>query len=239
MRAKHSPQQNHLLGALPEESYARLRKDFELIAMPLAWVLYESGGNLAHTYFPVSSIVSLLYVTLDGGSSEIAIAGSEGMVGVSLFMGSERPTNRAVVQSAGHGYRLNQAASRREFALGGVFQSLVLRYTQTLLTQMGQTSVCNRHHSIDQQLCRWLLLSMDRVPGDELVMTQELIAGMLGVRREGVALAAGRLQAAGLIRYTRGKITLLDRPAMEARVCECYTVVRHDFDRLMGIPALN
>jgi CRP-like cAMP-binding protein len=175
VQAKHSPQQNHLLAALPEESYARLRDDLELIAMPLAWVLYEAGGNLVHTYFPVSSIVSLLYVTIDGASSEIAVAGREGMVGVSLFMGGERTTSRAVVQSAGHGYRFNEAISRREFALGGVFQKLVLRYTQTLLTQMGQTSVCNRHHSIDQQLCRWLLLSLDRVSGDELIMTQELI----------------------------------------------------------------
>lgn len=239
MRAEHSPQQNHLLAALPEESYARLRDDFELIAMPLSWVLYEAGGHLAYAYFPVSSVVSLLYVTIDGASSEIAIAGNEGMVGVSLFMGGERATNRAVVQSAGHGYRLSGAASRREFALGGVFQKLVLRYTQTLLTQMGQTSVCNRHHTIDQQLCRWLLLSLDRVRGDELIMTQELIADMLGVRREGVTHAAGKLQAAGLVSYTRGRITLLDRPAMEARVCECYSVVRQDFERLMGVHAFN
>jgi CRP-like cAMP-binding protein len=239
VRATHFPQQNHLLGALPDESYARLRDEFELIAMPLGWVLYEAGGSLAHAYFPVSSIVSLLYVTIDGSSSEIAVAGNEGMVGVSLFIGGERTTNRAVVQSAGHGYRLNDAASRREFALGGVFQKLMLRYTQTLLTQMGQTSVCNRHHSIDQQLCRWLLLSMDRVSGDELIMTQELIADMLGVRREGVTQAAGKLQAAGLISYTRGRITLLDRSAMEERVCECYAVVRQDFERLMGERVLN
>ncbi len=236
---QHFPKQNSLLAALPKESYARLKDDFELVAMPLGWVLYESGGKLAHAYFPISSIVSLLYVTIDGASSEIAVAGSEGLVGVSLFMGGHRTTNRAVVQSAGHGYRLNAKAARREFSLGGVFQKLLLRYTQSLLTQMGQTSVCNRHHTIDQQLCRWLLLSMDRVVGDELVMTQELIADMLGVRREGVTHAAGKLQAARLISYSRGRITLLDRPGMEARVCECYSVVRQEYDRLMGasVPA--
>jgi CRP-like cAMP-binding protein len=239
MQVQHSPKHNHLLAALPKDSYARLQEDFEPIAMPLGSVLVESGRTLGHVYFPVSGIVSLLYVTVDGESSEIAIAGSEGLVGVSLFMGSDRTTNRAVVQSAGHGYRVLEGTARREFALGGVFQKLVLRYAQSLLTQMGQTSVCNRHHSIDQQLCRWLLLSMDRVPGHELVMTQELIADMLGVRREGVTEAAGKLQAAGLIRYRRGRITLLDRPAMEARVCECYAVVQREFERLMGarVPA--
>jgi CRP-like cAMP-binding protein len=237
MPAHHSPKQNHLLAALSKDSYARLQKDFELVAMPLGWVLYESGGKLGHAYFPVSSIVSLLYVTVDGASSEIAVAGSEGVIGVSIFMGGERTTNRAVVQSAGHGFRLSDRAARREFALGGVFQKLLLRYTQSLLTQVGQTSVCNRHHSIDQQLCRWLLLSIDRASGNELIMTQELIADMLGVRREGVTQAAGKLQAAGLIRYSRGKITLLDRPGMEARVCECYSVVKQESERLMGAHA--
>lgn len=239
MSAAHFPKQNHLLAALPNESYARLQKSFELVAMPLGWVLYESGGKLTHLYFPSSSIVSLLYVTTDGASSEIAITGNEGLVGVSLFMGGATTTNRAVVQSAGHGYRLNEEIARREFALGGAFQKLLLRYTQSLLTQIGQTSVCNRHHSLDQQLCRWLLLSIDRLCGNDLIMTQELIANMLGVRREGVTAAAGKLQTAGLIRYSRGRITLLDRSALEARVCECYEVVKQEFERLMSsrIPA--
>ena len=235
----HDFRNNHLLAALPGESYLRLLPELELIAMPLAWVLYESGGRLSYVYFPISGIVSLLYVTNTGASSEIAIAGNEGLVGISIFMGGESTTNRAVVQCAGHACRLNLRAVKREFALGGEFQYLALRYTQTLITQMAQTSVCNRHHSLDQQLCRWLLLSIDRLAGAELIMTQDLIANMLGVRREGVTAAASRLQEAGLIRYSRGKITVLDRPGLEKRVCECYMVVKTEFERLLPyrIPA--
>ena len=201
--------------------------------MPLGWVLYESGGRLNNLYFPVSGIVSLLYVTANGASSEIALTGKEGLVGVSLFMGGESTINRAVVQCAGHAYRISASAIKREFAVGGSFQHLALRYTQTLITQMAQTAVCNRHHSLDQQLCRWLLLSIDRLEGDELIMTQELIANMLGVRREGVTEAAGRLQQAGIIRYSRGRITVLKRAALEKRVCECYAVVKNEFERLL------
>jgi CRP-like cAMP-binding protein len=229
----NSPMQNHLLDALPAEDYARLLPDLELIAMPLAWVVYESGGHMDHVYFPTTSIVSLLYVTESGASAEIAIAGNEGLVGISLFMGGESTPSRAVVQSAGEGYRVNASVLKREFALGGALQHLALRYTQALITQMAQTAVCNRHHSVDQQLCRWLLLSMDRLPGNELKMTQELIANMLGVRREGVTAAAGDLQAAGLIHYSRGHITILDRKGLEQRVCECYAVVKTEFDRLL------
>ena len=207
--------------------------ELELIAMPLEWVIYESGGRLNHAYFPVSGIVSLLYVTNDGSSSEIAITGKEGLVGISLFMGGESTTNRAVVQCAGHAYRMPAEALKREFAYGAAFQRLALRFTQTMMTQMAQTSVCNRHHSLDQQLCRWLLLSIDTLEGDELVMTQELIANMLGVRREGVTEAAGRLQQAGLISYSRGRITMLNRDALEKRVCECYSVVKNEFERLL------
>jgi CRP-like cAMP-binding protein len=210
-----------------------LLPDLDLIAMPLGWVLYESGRKMNYLYFPVSGIISLLYVTNNGASSEIAITGNEGLVGISIFMGGESTTNRGVVQSAGHAYRMNAKTVKREFALGGEFQYLALRYTQTLITQMAQTSVCNRHHSLDQQLCRWLLLSIDRLSGDELIMTQELIANMLGVRREGVTEAAGSLQKAGLIRYNRGRITVLNRPALEKRVCECYAVVKNEFDRLL------
>jgi len=227
------PRNNHILAALGEESYRRVRPNLELVAMPLSWVLYESGGQLKHIYFPVTGIVSLLYVTAGGASSEIALTGNEGLVGISLFMGGETTTNRAVVQCAGHAYRLAASALKREFALGGPFQELALRFTQTLMTQMAQTSVCNRHHTLDQQLCRWLLLSIDRLAGDELIMTQELIANMLGVRREGVTEAAGRLQQAGLITYTRGRIKVLNRAALEIRVCECYAVVKVEFERLM------
>jgi CRP-like cAMP-binding protein len=234
------PRQNHLLAALPAEGYQRLLPELELIAMPLGWVLYESGGQLSYLYFPISGIVSLLYVTTNGSSSEIAISGNEGLVGISLFMGGESTTNRAVVQGAGHAYRMKAEAVSREFALGGAFQYLALRYTQTLITQMAQTSVCNRHHSLDQQLCRWLLLSIDRLAGAKLIMTQELIANMLGVRREGVTEAAGHLQQAGLISYSRGRITVLDRPGLEKRVCECYAVVKNEFERLLPytLPAI-
>jgi CRP-like cAMP-binding protein len=233
MPSPHTPKQNHLLAALAAEDYARLLPNLELIAMPLGWALYESGGHLGYLYFPTTSIVSLLYVMESGASAEIAITGNEGLVGISLFMGGKSTTSRAVVQSAGNGYRLKASILKREFALGGQFAHLALRYTQALITQMAQTAVCNRHHAVDQQLCRWLLLSLDRLPTNELIMTQELIADMLGVRRGGVTEAAGNLQAAGLIHYHRGKITVLDRPKLEQRVCECYGVVKKEFDRLL------
>jgi CRP-like cAMP-binding protein len=201
--------------------------------MPLGMVLYESGNELRHVYFPTTAIVSLLYVMLDGASAEIAVVGNEGIIGVALFMGGETMPNRAVVQSAGQAYRLKGQLLKQEFNRSGELQHLLLRYTQALLTQMAQTAVCNRHHSLDQQLCRWLLLSIDRLPSNELAMTQELIANMLGVRREGVTEAAGKLQKAGLIRYQRGHITVLDRAGLEARACECYAVVKKEFDRLL------
>ena len=233
MATTSNPKQNHLLAALPATDYARLLPDLEPIAMPLGWVVYESGGHMGYVYFPTTSIVSLLYVIESGASAEIAITGNEGLVGISLFMGGESTPSRAVVQSAGEGYRVKASILKREFALGGELQHLALRYTQALITQMAQTAVCNRHHTLDQQLCRWLLLSMDRLPGNELKMTQELIANMLGVRREGVTVAAGALQAAGLIHYSRGHITILNRAGLEQRVCECYAVVKKEFDRLL------
>src|SRR5476651_1827674 len=233
MSSLQSPKQNHILGALPEADYARLLPDLELIAMPLGWAVYESGGQMGYLYFPTTCIVSLLYVMESGASAEIAITGNEGLVGISLFMGGESTPSRAVVQSAGDGYRLKASILKREFALGGKLQYLALRYTQALITQMAQTAVCNRHHGLDQQLCRWLLLSLDRLQDNELMMTQELIANMLGVRREGVTEAAGRLQADGLIHYRRGHIKVLDRARLELRVCECYAVVKKEFDRLL------
>jgi CRP-like cAMP-binding protein len=201
--------------------------------MPLGRVLYESGIPMCHVYFPITSIVSLLCVMENGASAEIAVVGNEGIVGVSLFMGGETTPSRAVLQSAGHAYRLKGPLLKDEFYRAGPMQRLLLRYTQALLTQMAQTAVCNRHHSLDQQLCRWLLLSLDRLPSNELIMTQELIANMLGVRREGVTEAAGHVQQAGLIEYHRGRITVLDRPGLEARSCECYAVVKKEFDRLL------
>jgi CRP-like cAMP-binding protein len=233
MASPHSPKQNHLLAALSAEDYEHLLPDLELIPMPLGWAVYESGGHLNYLYFPTTSIVSLLYVMEGGASAEIAITGNEGLVGISLFMGGESTPSRAVVQSAGNGYRLKASVLKKEFALGGQLQHLALRYTQALITQMAQTAVCNRHHALEQQLCRWLLLSLDRLPGNELLMTQELIANMLGVRREGVTEAAGKLQAEGLIHYSRGHITVLDRLKLESRVCECYTVVKKEYDRLL------
>jgi len=240
MFSPHTAHQNHLLAALPAADYARLAPDLELIPMPLGWAVYESGGHLSYVYFPTTSIISLLYVMESGASAEIAIAGNEGLVGISLFMGGESTPSRAVVQSAGNGYRLRASILKREFALGGNLQHLALRYTQALITQMAQTAVCNRHHALDQQLCRWLLLSLDRLDSNELVMTQELIANMLGVRREGVTEAAGNLQAEGLIQYSRGHIKVLDRAKLEKRVCECYAVVKKEFDRLLPykIPGL-
>jgi CRP-like cAMP-binding protein len=233
MSSPRSERQNHLLAALPAADYARLVPDLHLMPMPLGWAIYESGGPQGYLYFPTDAIVSLLYVLADGDSTELGVVGNDGLVGISLFMGGETTPSRAVVQSAGYGYRLKASVLKAEFEHGGALQLLLLRYTQALITQMAQTAVCNRHHSVDQQLCRWLLLSLDRLPSNELVMTQELIADMLGVRREGVTEAAGRLQAAGLIHYSRGRITVLDRPKLEARVCECYGVVRRETDRLL------
>ena len=230
----HSPTQNHLLGALPAAEFERLSPDLELVPMPLGQALYESGGRLQHVYFPTTSIVSLLYVLENGASAEIAVVGNEGILGISLFMGGETTPSRAIVQSAGFGYRLKSQLLKNEFNRGGPVLRLLLRYTQALITQMTQTAVCNRHHSLEQQLCRWLLLSLDRLATDEVLMTQELIANMLGVRREGVTGAAGELQRAGLIRYSRGRIEVLDRPGLEKAVCECYSVVKIEFDRLLA-----
>jgi CRP-like cAMP-binding protein len=227
------PRQNHLLAALPDAEWTRWQPYLEPVHMPLGRSLYESGAKLSHVYFPTTSIVSLLYVMEDGASAEIAVVGNEGLVGVSLFMGGESTTSRAVVQSAGHGFRLRSSVMMQEFNRAGPVMHLLLRYTQALITQMAQTAVCNRHHSLDQQLCRWLLLSLDRLKSDELVMTQELIANMLGVRREGVTEAAGNLQRDGLIQYRRGRIAVLDRKGLEQRACECYAVVRTEYERLL------
>jgi CRP-like cAMP-binding protein len=236
--ATDTPRGNRLLAALPEKNYLELEPLLEPVALPLGMALYESGGVQGHVYFPTSSIVSLLYVLEDGSSAEIAVTGCEGLVGIALFMGGGTTPSRAVVQSAGRGFRLKAALLKEKFEAGGALQWLLLRFTQALITQMTQTAVCNRHHSVDQQLCRWLLLSLDRLPANDLVMTQELIANMLGVRREGVTEAAGKLQADGLIEYTRGRIRILDRPRLEARVCECYAVVKNEYDRLLP-PAVN
>ncbi len=227
------PRQNHILDALPDLERERLFPHLELVEMSLGKVLYESGSALRHIYFPTDSIVSLLYVMRDGASAEIAVVGNEGAIGVSLFMGGETTPSRAIVQSAGHAYRLSRRRLKAEFDRHGDMLHILLRYTQSLLTQMAQTAVCNRHHSVDQQLCRWLLLSLDRLSTNRLNMTQELIANMLGVRREGVTEAAGKLQAKGAIRYSRGKITVLDRPQLERLACECYAVVKRETDRLL------
>ena len=224
---------NQLLASLPESEWQRWSGALEPIEMPLGEVLYEPGVALNYVYFPMTSIVSLLYVMENGASAEIAVVGNEGVVGVSLFMGGESTPSRAVVQSAGSGCRLKAQIMKDEFNRAGPVLHLLLRYTQALITQMAQTAVCNRHHSLDQQLCRWLLLSMDRLRGDELIMTQELIANMLGVRREGVTEGALKLQKAGLIRYARGHISVLDRRGLEARTCECYAVVKREYDRLL------
>ncbi len=227
------PRHNELLAALPSDDWERWQPLLERVAMPLGQVLYESGRTLGHVYFPINSIVSLLYVMENGGSAEIAVVGREGVVGISLFMGGESTPSRAVVQSAGEGYRLSASVMKGEFNSSHPVMHLMLRYTQALITQMAQTAVCNRHHSLDQQLCRWLLLSLDRLDGDDLVMTQELIANMLGVRREGVTEAALKLQKASLISYSRGRISVLDRPGLEKRTCECYAVVKREYDRLL------
>ncbi len=228
-----SPLQNHLLAALTQEIQERLIPHLERVTLPLGKVLYESGDALRHVYFPTDAIVSLLYVMEDGASAEISVVGNEGLIGVAVFMGGESTPSRAIVQSAGHAYRLPGQKLKDEFNRHGEMLQLMLRYTQALITQMAQTAVCNRHHSIDQQICRWLLLSLDRLPSNQLSMTQELIANMLGVRREGVTEAAGKLQKLGVIKYSRGHITVLDRPQLEALCCECYAVVKRETDRLL------
>jgi len=233
MNLSTGPTENHLLAALPEAESQRWLPQLERVEMPLGQVLYESGGTLSHVYFPTTAIVSLLYVMENGASAEIAVVGNEGIVGISLFMGGDSTSSRAVVQSAGLGLRLKAQVMKDDFNRAGPVLHLLLRYTQALITQMAQTAVCNRHHSLDQQLCRWLLLSLDRLQGNELVMTQELIANMLGVRREGVTEGALKLQQAGLIRYARGHISVLDRDGLEKRSCECYGVVKKEYDRLL------
>jgi CRP-like cAMP-binding protein len=233
MKSVPEPRKNQLLAALPDAVLQRWQPLLEPVELPLGKVLYESGRELSHVYFPTTAIISLLYVMENGSSAEIAVVGNEGVVGISLFMGGDTTPSRAVVQSAGQGWRLAAHAIKDEFNRAGPVLHLLLRYTQALITQMAQTAVCNRHHSLDQQLCRWLLLSLDRLEGHELVMTQELIANMLGVRREGVTDGAIKLQKAGLIRYSRGRITVLDRPGLEQRTCECYAVVKKEYDRLL------
>jgi CRP-like cAMP-binding protein len=230
----HDPQHNHLLAALSPAERERLYPHLRLVAMPLGKVLYESGDRLRHVYFPTNSIVSLLYVLADGASAEISVVGNDGIIGIALFMGGETTPSRAIVQSAGYAYRLIGQQLKDEFHRSGGMQLLLLRYTQSLITQMAQTAVCNRHHSVDQQLCRWLLLSLDRLSVNQLTMTQELIANMLGVRREGVTEAAGKLQRLGVIEYSRGQITVLDRPKLEQLCCECYAVVKREGDRLLS-----
>ena len=230
----HRPEQNHLLAALPDADFQRIAAHLELAPLLLGKILYEPGEQLSHAYFPTTAIVSLHYVTESGASAESAGAGNEGMVGISLFTGGDTTPSSAVVQTAGHAYRLERRLLKQEFDRGGVMQRLLLRYTQALLTQMCQTAVCNRHHTMEQQLCRWLLLTLDRLPTNELIMTQELVSFMLGVRREGITEIAGRLQAADIIRYRRGHISVLDRSGLEARACECYEVVRTELHRLLS-----
>jgi CRP-like cAMP-binding protein len=229
----HDPQQNHLLAAFSAVEQERIFPHLEFVSMPLGKVLYESGDVLRYIYFPTTAIISLLYVLADGASAEIPVVGNGGLIGIALFMGGETTPSRAIVQSAGFAYGLNGQILKDEFHRNGEVQLLLLRYTQALITQMAQTAVCNRHHSVDQQLCRWLLLSLDRLPSNQLVMTQELIANMLGVRREGVTEAAGKLEKLGVIRYSRGRITVLDKPKLEQLCCECYAVVKKETDRLL------
>ena len=234
-----TPLQNQLLASLPEAEWQRWQAELELVELPLGQVLCESGDKMSHVYFPTTAIVCLLYVMEDGSSAEISVVGNEGLVGIALFMGGDSTPSRAVVQSAGTAYRIKASTVKDEFDRSSAVLHMVLRYTQALLTQMAQTAVCNRHHTLDQQLCRWLLLSLDRLPGSELLMTHELIANMLGVRREGVTEAALKLQASGLIRYSRGRINVLDRPGLEGRTCECYGVVKKEYDRLLGVPDMQ
>src|SRR3989440_12539298 len=239
LSAAAGPKANYILAALPEAAYQQLVPALERVPMPLGQAVYESGGPQGYVYFPTTSIVSMLYVLADGASAEIAVTGNEGLVGIALFMGGETTPSRAVVQSAGEGYRLRADVLKKQFDRGGALQHLLLRFTQALITQMAQTAVCNRHHSVDQQLCRWLLLSLDRLPGNQLTMTQELISNMLGVRRGGVTEAAGKLEKLGVIRDARGQITVLDRPQLEQLCCECYAVVKKESDRLLPRPALQ
>ena len=234
MPTSPSPNQNHLLAALPAAEFERLAPSLERVPMQLGATLYEPGGKLQHVYFPTTAIVSLLYVMESGSSAEIAGVGNEGVLGISLFMGGDTTSSSAVVQTAGHAYRLHGNLLKEEFNRAGLMQRLLLRYTQALATQMCQTAACNRHHSIEEQLCRWLLLTLDRLPSNELVMTQELIANALGVRREGITEAAGKLQRAGIVRYRRGHIAVLERSGLEAGTCECYAVVKKEFSRLMS-----
>ena len=234
MSIPHSPNQNHLLGALPPPDFERLAPHLNLVPMPLGEILYEPGQQLQHAYFPTTAIVSLHYVMESGASAETAGVGNEGVVGIALFMGGDTTPSSAVVKTAGHAYRLERRLLKEEFARAGLLQRLLLRYTQALITQMTQTAACNRHHSVEQQLCRWLLSTLDRVPSHELVITQELVASMLGVRREGITEAAGRLQSAGLIRYRRGHISVLNRVGLEAGACECYAVVKTELARLLS-----
>jgi CRP-like cAMP-binding protein len=236
MTGLSNPKQNRLLDALPDFDWQRWLLELELVEMPLSQVLYEPGDTLSHVYFPTTAIVSLLYVMENGASAEIAIVGNDGLVGIALFMGGDSTPSRAIVQSAGHGFRMKAHSLKNEFGRSAAVLHLLLRYTQALLTQMAQTAVCNRHHTLEQQLCRWLLLSLDRLQGSEIVMTQELIANMLGVRREGVTEAALKLQNAGLIRYSRGHITVLDRGKLEKWTCECYQVVKKEYERLLPSP---
>jgi CRP-like cAMP-binding protein len=231
-----SPRNNQILAALPDEDFERLQPHLELVAVELGWVVYEAGIQLKYLYFPIDCIVSMLYVMEDGSSAEIAVVGNEGLVGIALFMGGDTTPSRALVQSAGHAYRLKAGLMKQEFARGGALQHLLLRFTQALLTQMSQTAVCNRHHTVEQQLCRWLLLSLDRLSSSEVMMTQELIANMLGVRRESVTERARKLQEAGLISYSRGHISVIDRPKLEQYACECYAVVKREYDRLLPEP---
>src|SRR5450631_2051555 len=234
MSLPHSPNQNRLLAALPAAEFGRLAPHLELFPMLLGDALYEPGSQLQHVYFPTTAIVSLLYVLESGSSAEMAGVGNEGILGISLFMGGDTTPSSAVVQTAGHGYRLQGKLLNEEFNRGGLMQRLLLRYTQALLTQMCQTAACNRHHSIEQQLCRWLLLTLDRLPSNDLIMTQELVASALGVRREGITEAAGKLQRAGVIRYRRGHIAVLERSGLETRACECYAVVKKELNRLLS-----
>jgi CRP-like cAMP-binding protein len=226
--------QNHLLAALPEAEYFQLADKFELVSLKLGQVIYESGDRLSHIYFPTTSIISMLYIMENGGTAEIGIAGNNGLIGYAIFMGGETTSSRAIVQIAGDAVRLKADDAKKVFAAGGIFQDILLRYTQSLITQISQTAVCNRLHSVEQQLCRWLLINHDQLPSNKLVMTQELIANMLGVRREGVSVAATHLQERGVIRYSRGTISILDRKKLEAEACECYQVVMDEYDRLLG-----
>jgi CRP-like cAMP-binding protein len=234
MSSSHAPKQNHLLAGLRAEDYERLLPDLELTPMPLGWAVYEAGVPIDYVYFPTTCIVSLLYVMENGDSAEIAIIGNDGLVGVSVFMGGDTMSSRAVVQNAGECYRVKAGVAKKEFALGGSLQQLALRFAQTLIAQMVQTGACNRHHTLEQQLCRWLLLSLDRLRGNELIMTQKLMANMLGVHRVGVTEATGKLQKDGLISYSGGRVTVLDRPKLEDRVCECYSVVKNEIERLFA-----